>query len=255
MDDDIRDRFRGVNRGNYDAPLRPRPAAPAPRPASPPSPSPAPKSPTSVPAWAKIDDDEPIFSTKAVKPAKVKRSRRKKGKKLRKFLLTLLILAALAAGGFVAYKKFLHKTPTTPPVASTNQSTTQTQTATKPTGTIRFIATGDNLAFDSINNYAHQPDGSYNYLPMMSLMKPLFANADIRLCNETTPAGGAGLGVSGYPNFNSPVEWTVGFAGVGCNLINLATDHINDKAQAGIDGTVDSWSKQSNNLAVAGANK
>ncbi len=272
MDDDIRDRFRGGTRKdpiptNYGRQKRPARAEP---------PKPAQKEPTVNPTWAsvltnnvKTTASQPRTSSPArpSKPAKKTRrklklfkrgkKRTKKSNKKKKILFIMLFLIIiLAAGGiFYTFKKGsksdkqFEDTLKTPDSASTVTS--------KPTGKIRFTAVGDSMAFESINDAAKQPDGSYNYLPMMSGFKPFFDKSDIRLCNETTPGGGdkGGLAISAYPTFNAPVEWSSGFAGLGCNIINLASEHINDKGQPAIDATLNTLENSKNILAVAGANR
>ncbi|MES2971681.1 MAG: CapA family protein [Patescibacteria group bacterium] len=247
MDDDIRDRFRGAGRRPdpaFGRPLsRPRPLPPKPvsaprplRPVAPSSPTPPPRT-----------------QTTALKPTKQSRTRRRRSKKPLLILIIVLLLAGLAAGGYALYGKYVKK-PNAPAQSNTNQEPSQTEEP-KPTGTIRLIAIGDNLAFESINNAAKKPDGSYDYLPLMADFKPFFDKADIRLCTESTPGGGEGLGVSGYPTFNAPTAWSTSFASLGCNLINLGTNHTNDKGQAAIDAMLKTWDEQKNILAVAGANR
>ncbi len=252
MDDDIRSRFRGV-RGE-------RPAAPDTygRPQRRPNPilkpiAPIRKSPnpTSTPAER---SEQPSFLSELSAPATprkaTKKSKKRKG--LRVFLLVIVLLALAGGAAFVLRHKFFKKSPVP---ASPAKAASETA-APQPTGTIRLVATGDNLAFDSINSAAKKADGSYDYLPMMAEFKPFFDKSDIRLCNETTPGGGDknGLAISGYPSFNAPIAWSTSFAGLGCNVMNLASDRTNDKGQPAIDAMVDTWSAQKNILAFAGAN-
>ncbi len=122
-------------------------------------------------------------------------------------------------------------------------------------GTIRLVATGDMIGHDSVNANAKKADGSYDYLPLMEKMKPYFEKADIRFCNQATPAGGEKFGITGYPVFNAPVAFARGIEGVGCNVINIGTNHTNDKGQTLIDATVAAWDNRDNILAVAGANR
>ena len=262
MDDDIRNRFRGVSRPGptpnaYGRTGRPA-AAPqrqAARPAAKPAwPTSAPAQPKQA-AQAQPRPAAPVKLPKPPKPPKKRKTRSKRFKRTRLVVILLLILAL--AGGSAYYVLTRNKKADQKfEQQLTTPQTTQTESP-KPTGTIRFIAVGDSLAFESINNAAKQPDGSYNYLPMMAGFKPFFEKADIRLCNETTPAGGDtdGLAISAYPTFNAPTAWSTGFAGLGCNLINLASNHINDKGQTAINNTLKTWDEQKNVLAVAGANR
>lgn len=268
MDDDIRDRFRGGTRRDptptgYGRRVRPdRPAVPKPRP----------QEPVEKSVWPSMLSDSskttlpPPRTSPSVKPAKsAKKPRRKlfksskkrtKKSNKKKVIFVIFLIIILAAGGiFYTFKKGSKSDKQFEQVLKT--PTDSTTDAPKLTGTIRLIAVGESMAFESINNAAKQPDGSYNYLPMMSGFKPFFDKSDIRLCNESTPGGGDknGLAISAYPTFNAPLEWSTGFAGLGCNVINLASENINDKGQPAIDATLSTWDSAENILAVAGANR
>lgn len=247
MDDDIRNRFRGASRKSsmaYGPTRRSLPPTNSMR--------------RSGERAVRPQSQGNLQPTVASSPSSsVAASRRRKSKGTsKKFLLFILIIGVLIGSGVSAYglyKKYIHK-----PVSS--QTTAQATPKTDPpkaTGTIRFIAVGDSLAYESVNGAAKQADGSYDYLPLMTNFKPLFDKADVRLCTEATPGGGDknGLALSAYPTFNAPLSWSTGFANLGCNLINLATNHINDKSQTAIDATLDTWDEQKNILAVAGANR
>lgn len=88
----------------------------------------------------------------------------------------------------------------------------------------------------------------------MKHMEPFFDGADIRFCNQATPAGGDQFGITGYPVFNAPFAFTYDMVSLGCNLVNIGTNHTNDRGQALIDADVAEWEKQ-NILAFAGANR
>lgn len=120
---------------------------------------------------------------------------------------------------------------------------------------VRLVATGDMLPHDAILQEGKRPDGTYDFSAMLAPVQPYFARADIRFCNEATAAGGTQFGITGYPVFNAPVEWSRALEGVGCNLINLGTNHTNDKGQALIDAFVASWDGRPGVLATAGANR
>ncbi|HSX46409.1 MAG TPA: CapA family protein [Patescibacteria group bacterium] len=222
----------------------------APRPVAPQPTAPPPQAASPQPAL------RPVTKTASTLPkSRPSKTKRRRGKKFKRFLLLLvflLVLAAAAGAGYKFYQKRQSKAAT--PAAS---QTANTKSASKPTGTVRFIAIGDNLAFESINNAAKKTDGSYDYLPMMDNFKPFFDKADIRLCNESTPGGGDknGLAISAFPTFNAPLSWSTGLAGLGCNVVNLASDHINDKGQPAIDATRSTWDQQKNVLAVSGASR
>lgn len=115
---------------------------------------------------------------------------------------------------------------------------------------------GDMLAHDTINQQAKRGE-SYDYKPYFKQIKPLYKDADVVFCNPETLSAGQTYGISGYPAFNAPTEFARDLAskdGAGCNLINLATNHIGDKSQAAINATLSVWDELEP-LAVAGANR
>lgn len=159
--------------------------------------------------------------------------------------LIILILAVYFGGS-----KLLHLySSSAPPAASKNAAT-----AGAHPNRIRVLAAGDFLAHDSINASAKLPNGSYNYLPMMSNFTNIFHAADIRFCNDGNLNGGAAYGISGWPQFNSPTEFARDMGAVGCNLVNDGTNHSFDRNQAAINSTIAAWDKVPNMLAVAGQN-
>ncbi len=116
---------------------------------------------------------------------------------------------------------------------------------------LRIVATGDMIAHDSVIANA-EGNGSYDFYSLMENMRPYFEQADVRFCNEATPAGGEQFGISGYPIFNAPLEWHDGMEQAGCNVINLGTNHTYDKGEALVDAMVDDWQGR-DVLATAGA--
>jgi poly-gamma-glutamate synthesis protein (capsule biosynthesis protein) len=171
-------------------------------------------------------------------------------------LATLVAAGAVGFGGWKGYKTFkAHQTGGTKDPYSLSSNATQPDNTTQPTGTIRLVATGEMMAHDSVNQNAKKPDGSYDYAQFLTALKPYFDKADVRVCTQGTPSGGTQLGVSGHPNFNAPAEFAAGIASAGCNVIDLAAFHMNDKGQDGINGTRGAWDGQQDILAVAGANR
>jgi hypothetical protein len=118
---------------------------------------------------------------------------------------------------------------------------------------LRIIATGDMIAHDSVIANA-QDNGSYDFYSLMQNMQPYFDAADVRFCNEATPAGGEEFGISGFPIFNAPLEWHDGMEQLGCNVINLGTNHTYDKGEGLVDAMVADWQDR-DVLATAGAHR
>lgn len=168
-----------------------------------------------------------------------------------KFFIVLAALLLLV--GSVLVTAFLLKQSNNTKDTATRKSETLSEEkfSAKPSLTIAMM--GDMLAHDSVVAQARTPDG-YDFSPYFKNIKPLHTDADVVFCNAETPVAGDTLGVSGYPTFNAPSAFARDLADAGCNVINLASNHIADKGQAGIDASIAIWREQKNVLAVSGAN-
>lgn len=160
------------------------------------------------------------------------------------FTLSLLIVVA-GVYGFLSQRSTLDDDETDQTKETTNDDIAPNQ--------LRIIATGDMIAHDSVIANA-QDNGSYDFYALMQNMQPYFDSADVSFCNEATPAGGESFGISGFPIFNAPLEWHDGMEQLGCNVINLGTNHTYDKGEALIDAMVADWQDR-DVLATAGAHR
>lgn len=141
------------------------------------------------------------------------------------------------------------------PAVSSNVAKPKPHQITKRDDAISMVLTGDWIAHDSVNAAAQNSDGTYNYLPLVEPLAPLFKKTDIRFCNDPILNGGKALGISGYPKFNSPTEFVTDMGKYGCNLVNTASNHSFDFTQANIDASVAAWAAVPTTLAVAGQNR
>lgn len=217
---------------------------------------PAPTPARPIPSPVKPRVPEQLFDLRPVK--------NKSNKRLKVFgliLLTLMLLGGASAGYFLWYKKRpgsgsdaysinRNGQPNPPDEASQKEVNGNTPAAA---ASVRIIATGDMIAHSAILERGKTASG-YDFAPMLSNMKPFFAKADVRFCNQSTPAGGAAFGYSGYPIFNAPLEWPKAIEDVGCNVVNLGTNHTNDKGQDLVAATAAAWDNKTG-IVVAGANR
>lgn len=125
--------------------------------------------------------------------------------------------------------------------------------ATPAPKTIKFAAMGDMLAHDSVVMQARTSNG-YDFTKYFDKIKPLYAGSDVVFCNPETLSSGPSFGISGYPSFNAPTEFARDLRAVGCEVINLASNHVGDKGQAALNATLDVW-KKLEPLAMTGANR
>lgn len=147
---------------------------------------------------------------------------------------------------------------------SSNNDATTTPTNTKelPLATdslsqpalIHMAAMGDMLAHDTIIANA-KSDNNYDFGKYFANIRSSYGAADVVFCNQEGSSAGSEYGISGYPSFNAPTEFSSGlFSGAGCNLINLANNHMDDKGSAAVVATINVWDNLKP-LAFAGANK
>ncbi|MBP9852967.1 MAG: hypothetical protein QG629_708 [Patescibacteria group bacterium] len=147
---------------------------------------------------------------------------------------------------------------------SNTPDTTNARTVAKPAPakydtakqpqTVTFAAMGDMLAHDSIVSSA-KADTGYDFGKYFANIRGQYQGVDVVFCNPETLAVGPDFGISGYPTFNGPHEFADSLVrDGGCNLINLATNHINDKGQAALDANSKLWDGRSV-LAYTGANR
>lgn len=117
---------------------------------------------------------------------------------------------------------------------------------------LSMIMVGDNLIHSTINDEAKKNanNNGYNYKPMLELIKPIISQYDIAYYNQETILGGAEIGVSSYPSFNSPYEVGDAMVDAGFNLISLATNHTLDRGETATLNSRNYWNIQEGILAV-----
>lgn len=164
-------------------------------------------------------------------------------KKTRKILFIFIVMVIILGAALSAYFLYFKNESESPasPVKETNEST------------VRLIAVGDNIPHDTINLSAKTASG-YDYKPLFDQVKDYFYKSDVRFCNAETAIGGEELGISGYPTFNAPIEFAQDLNATGCNLINIANNHVADKGAIGITKTRNTW-ETLKLLSLNGANR
>ena len=170
---------------------------------------------------------------------------------MRKLVLIFIAVVLIAGGLFIFLSSNSETESPQPNTESQSTETDETPQDTEPTS-IRIAAMGDMLPHDTVNLRAETSDG-YDYTPFFADVAE-FIDADIVFCNQESPSAGKDYGITGYPSFNAPFQFARDLSSVGCNLINLANNHIADKGQQAIDATLGVW-ESLDTLAVAGANR
>ena len=111
---------------------------------------------------------------------------------------------------------------------------------------------GDALIHSDVYQDAKQADGTYDFKPMLELIKPISSQYDLVYYNQETILGGTELGLSNYPRFNSPYEVGDAFIDAGFNMVSLATNHTMDKNEVGVINSVNYWSQHKDNVVYSG---
>ncbi len=169
-----------------------------------------------------------------------------------KSIAKIVIASLVLVGALVAYGQ-LRTTPEAPEATPETAQTTTPTPKPDPIPTLTFSATGDLLAHDTINQQAKTADG-YDFKPYYAQVHDLMA-ADVVFCNPETLVSGADFKISGYPSFNAPTEFARDAVEAGgCNLINLASNHIGDRGVNALNATLNVWDKLPI-LAKSGANR
>ncbi|MEX0932033.1 MAG: CapA family protein, partial [Candidatus Saccharimonadales bacterium] len=168
-------------------------------------------------------------------------------------LVAVVLTALLATGGYYWWNS-QQSTPQNSQQAEAPSETDAQKNEEANSSKVWLTATGDMLPHDTVNLRAKTESG-YNYLQFFSPVASALQNPDLTFCNQEAPSAGATYGISGYPTFNAPTEFARDLAGVGCNVINLANNHVADKGVAALSKTVEIWKNTNDTKAVTGANR
>jgi len=103
-------------------------------------------------------------------------------------------------------------------------------------------ATGDILLHARLYNTAKKTYG-YDFDSKLNEVKPFFDESDISIVNQESIIAGKELGLSSFPDFNSPVEIGHLLKDYGVDIVNIANNHVLDKGEKGLLTSIDNWNK------------
>ena len=111
---------------------------------------------------------------------------------------------------------------------------------------ISLAMVGDNLIHSSIYKEANRNANynGYDFKPMYTYLKEMLSDYDLAYYNQETILGGAEIGPSTYPCFNSPYEVGDAMVDAGFNLVSLATNHTLDRGETAVINSCNYWDKQ-----------
>lgn len=105
--------------------------------------------------------------------------------------------------------------------------------AQQASGTVSFVAVGDNLPSENVGAYADklagtEGDDKYDYTPIYEPIRPYVENADLAYIDEEVHVGGNEIGPKGYPSFNTTDEMADAIVDLGFDFVASATNHCYD---------------------------
>lgn len=108
--------------------------------------------------------------------------------------------------------------------------------------TASIAAIGDVLIHGSIYRDAQKGE-AYDFDEMFQAVKPYLEKPDITFANQESMIGGKELGLSTYPQFNSPFEIGDTLKRVGVDVVSIANNHTLDRGEQAILNAIQHWNK------------
>lgn len=105
---------------------------------------------------------------------------------------------------------------------------------------LSLVMVGDALIHSAVY-YDAQVGDTYDFKPMLEVMKPIISKYDLAYYNQETILGGSELGLSTYPRFNSPYELGDDFLDTGFNIVSMANNHTLDRGEQAIINSCNYW--------------
>lgn len=117
---------------------------------------------------------------------------------------------------------------------------------------LAVLAIGDVLVHQRVWESGVRADGTRAYDHLFAQVADDVAAADVAVVGQETILGGEGLGLSGYPTFNSPQEIGDAEAAAGFDVSLGASNHALDKGMAGIESALSYWRSAYPEVLVTG---
>lgn len=162
-----------------------------------------------------------------------------------KFILIFLLILLMGMTGCQFSKQGQEDEP--PAVTDeegTEQTTQEQEEEEEPPQPVVTSATvaaiGDVLIHQSIYRDAKTGD-TYDFDKMFTEVTPYLQAADITIANQESMIGGAEMGLSTYPQFNSPFEVGDALKHAGVDVVSIANNHTLDRGEEAIMNATNHW--------------
>ena len=117
---------------------------------------------------------------------------------------------------------------------------------------LALLMVGDVLMHAGVWRSGERADGTRNYDHLFAQIADDVAAADVAIVGQETILGGAALGLSGYPAFNSPQEIGDAEVAAGFDVALCGSNHALDKGMAGIEAALAYWRSAHPEVLVTG---
>ncbi|BCB03788.1 CapA family protein [Bacillus sp. KH172YL63] len=163
-------------------------------------------------------------------------------KKKRSIIALAISLPLLLVMGFLLYgqlTEFKAASGEKETLSSLLHTTREVEASEKSINTTASIAAiGDILLHDTVYNDANSGSG-YQFSQMFAPVKDILSAPDFLIANQESTPGGAELGLSSYPLFNSPKEIVKTLQEVGVDAVTTANNHSLDQGEKGLKSAID----------------
>lgn len=159
-------------------------------------------------------------------------------KHIRFFIYVSALMSVLLLAGCLAVK--IPAAPVSVDTVFETRNTTPAIPGFSRTRTVSLSAVGDILIHGTVYDSAKTEDG-YDFIPMFEKVKPFLENPDITIANSESIIGGAEIGLSSYPSFNSPYEVGDALKDAGVDVVAMANNHTLDRGISAIENAASYW--------------
>lgn len=105
-----------------------------------------------------------------------------------------------------------------------------------------LTAVGDIIVYSSMMRDAQTKDG-YDFRYMFAEVKEYFEDADLVFANQESMIGGAALGLTDYPRFNSPFAIADALKELGVSVVSIANNHTLDRGEQAVHNAAAYWNE------------
>ncbi len=102
---------------------------------------------------------------------------------------------------------------------------------------ISFSFVGDLMCHSPIYESANVYEDSFDFNPVFEIIKDELSKSDFTIGNLETVVAGKEFGFSGYPNFNSPIEFLYALKNSGFDVLITCNNHSLDRGIKGLINT------------------